>query len=346
LFINKNIFRLGIIIKRYILLLSLVLILVACKKDYYGDPPDDFAPPFARLRAYPEIGDSTTWFRFSGHLSRDASSCVIIDFRWDINADGIWDTPFTIKNDWVHVFPEPGFYNVILQVADRYHQTSIDTVIIETYGKNNDTGYLTDPRDGQVYKTVRIAGLEWMAENLNYGSYMPVNDTSRDNDIVEKYSYDDNPDLKEEYGGYYTYYDWMEMMNHDTTSIQGICPPGWELPTREDWRLIIEYPRRPLDYFAQGGLSSLHLSRMLLQPRLQEWDQFDISEGIVDWTYFTRDFYTGYMNGPDNIIPYVVSSKTGYHPLVDRGNIYAIQYASDSVRKHFAIAPVRCIKRN
>lgn len=332
--------------KQIAFFLFISIALISCKKDYYGDPPEDFGPPTVKLRAVPMVADSTTWFTFSGAGSRDADGFWgIIEFRWDIGGDGIWDTPFTGKSDWVHVFPETGQHLIILQVADRFGQNSVDSVIIETYGKNNDTGYLMDPRDGQGYKTVWIEGMEWMAENLNYGEFIPVTDTARNNGVVEKYSYNDNPDLKGEFGGYYTYYDWMEMMNHDTSSIQGICPPGWELPTRDDWRLIIEYPSRPLSFFAQGGFSNLHLSRMRLQARLQDWDLYNISAGLEDWTYFSRDFYKGYLNGPDRIIAYVVSSKTSYHPLVDRGNIYAIQYAGDSIRKYYGIAPVRCIKR-
>ena len=332
--------------KRNIFFICLYIALTACKKDYYGDPPDDFGPPTVKLRASPMVADSTRWFIFSGAGSRDADGLWgIIKYRWDINGDGIWDTPFTGKSDWVHVYPETGQHLIILQVADRFGQTSVDSVIIETYGKINDTGSFTDPRDGQVYKTVRIAGLEWMAENLNYGDLITVTDTAIDNDIVEKYSYNDDPDLKGEFGGYYTYYDWMEMMNHDTTSIQGVCPPGWEIPTREDWGHIINHVR-PLSFFAQGGFSNLHLSRMLLQPRLQEWYMYDISKGIVDWTYFSRDFYKGYLNGPDRIIPYIASSLPSTHALADRGYIYAVPYANDTIRKYFAIAPVRCIKRD
>jgi len=332
--------------KRFIFLAGLVIALVACKKDYYGDPPEDFGPPTVKLTALPMVGDSTRWFTFSGAGSRDADGLWgIIKYRWDINGDGIWDTPFTGKSDWVHVYPETGQHLIVLQVADRFGQTTVDSVIIETYGKINDTGSFTDPRDQQVYKTINIGGLEWMAENLNYGEFITVTDTARDNGLVEKYSFNDDPDLKGEFGGYYTYYDWMEMMNHDTTSIQGICPPGWEIPRRDDWRLIIEYPR-PFNFFAQGGFSNLHLSRMEFQPRLQQWYLYDISEGITDWTYMTRDFYTGYLNGPDRIIPYVASSKESTHALRDHRYLYAMPYANATIRKYFGIAPVRCIKRD
>ena len=314
--------------------------------DYYGDPPEDFGPPVVKLSSSAMRVDSTVWYTFSGAGSHDSDGLWgIIKFRWDINGDGVWETPFTSKTDYVHVYRESGFHTVILEIADRFDQRNRDSLTFETYGPNSDTSLFTDPRDGQVYKTVMISGLEWMAENLNYGDFITVTDTAQDNGVVEKYSFSDNPDLKGEFGGYYTFYDWMELMNHDTSSIQGICPPGWELPTRNDWEKIVSH-QRGLDYFAQGGLSNLHLSRMLLQPRLQEWYWYDISKGIVDWTYFTRDFYTGYLNGPDRIIPYVASSQRSTHALADRWHIYAVPYANDTIRKYFAIAPVRCIRRD
>ena len=329
--------------KLKLLFIVICVSLVACKKDYFHPKSDDFEPPSIKLKASPQIADSTTWIKLSGEGSHDADGMWgIIDFRWDLNGDGIWDTPYTTHPQWVYVFKEPGIHIVILEVADRFKQTSRDSVEIEIYGAITDTSHFIDPRDGQAYKTVRISGLQWMAENLNYGKLIPVNDSVRDDGVAEKYCYLDDPTLKGQWGGYYTFYDWMEMKDHDTSSVIGICPPGWELPTIDDWRSLTDWEERPFHFFAQGGFSNLHLSRMHIHPRWQDWEQIDFSQSMENWTYFTREHYYGYLNGPGRIMPYLATSQTDRV----RGNIYLIQYANDSIRKYMGIAPVRCVKRD
>jgi uncharacterized protein (TIGR02145 family) len=72
-------------------------------------------------------------------------------------------------------------------------------------------GTLTDGRDGKRYKTCVIDGKTWMAENLNYqtdGSLCYDNDNSNCN----------------KYG---RLYNWTEALT--------VCPPGWRLPSHEDW---------------------------------------------------------------------------------------------------------------
>lgn len=91
----------------------------------------------------------------------------------------------------------------------------------------------TDPRDGQVYQTIQIGSWCWMAENMNIGTMIPNTIPQGNNSIFEKYCYNDNPAFCADYGGLYQ---WDETMQYDTTpGIQGICPPGWHMPTYEEW---------------------------------------------------------------------------------------------------------------
>ena len=73
----------------------------------------------------------------------------------------------------------------------------------------------TDPRDGQSYRTVELNGLRWMAQNLNY-------------DVGEGcWFYDSDPKNGEKYGRLYTW-----------EAAKKACPPGWRLPTDEEWKAL------------------------------------------------------------------------------------------------------------
>ena len=96
-------------------------------------------------------------------------------------------------------------------------------------------GMPTVEYEGQVYNTIQIFSQCWLKENLNIGAMIPGSQSQSNNGIIEKYCYDDDPNNCITYGGLYQ---WDEMMQYTTQDSQGICPPGWHLPTDEEWKLL------------------------------------------------------------------------------------------------------------
>ena len=110
-------------------------------------------------------------------------------------------------------------------------------------------GSMKDPRDGQIYKTVKIGNQVWMAENLNY----ETKDRAFDMDLdllgprahkfhrslrkqkskkaslksEVSYCYDDHPINCLRYGRLYPW-----------SSAVDVCPVGWHLPDTTEWNTL------------------------------------------------------------------------------------------------------------
>ena len=135
-------------------------------------------------------------------------------------------------------------------------------------------GEFTDPRDGQVYKTISyehgfrgIDSITFFAQNLNYGRMIPGGTQMTDS---TKFCYDDDPWYCENgFGGLYT---WATVMNFpaacDSFAMgsakcpveynlmsnpipefqnklyfvlhQGICPEGWHVMNEEEWAMVMK----------------------------------------------------------------------------------------------------------
>lgn len=205
--------------------LFFLLIAVSCE-------PDNLAPNSIFL-CTPAQGNIKTLFDLDASASIDPDGLKsLLVFRWDYDDDGEWDTPFgPYKISSCH-FSLPGSYNIRLEVKDTYDaiSSSIFTVNVDSLH------HITDPRDGQVYPVVKLGTHWWMARNLNIGKTLNPGDLQTNNSVIEKFIYpaEDPENLN---GGLYT---WDEMMGYvNPEGIQGICPPGWNLPTDADWRNML-----------------------------------------------------------------------------------------------------------
>ena len=159
-----------------------------------------------------------------------------------------------------------------------------------------------DPRDKQTYRTVKIAGLEWLGDNLNYKT-------------AGSFCFKDEDDQCMVYGRLYTW-----------NAAQKACPAGFRLPTHADFESLwtaagADFNAGYLlkaDYGWSGetnGNDTLKFSAMPVGNRFDDetygniakfaffWSADDSSEGVPAgsarvWYLTSKSMAFGYMSKP------------------------------------------------
>ena len=92
---------------------------------------------------------------------------------------------------------------------------------------------------GKTYNTVLIGTQCWLGANLDIGTRINGNSDQADNQVVEKYCYNDLAANCTVYGGLYQ---WNEMMQYSASpGARGICPEGWHIPTDLAWTTLADF---------------------------------------------------------------------------------------------------------
>ena len=119
----------------------------------------------------------------------------------------------------------------------------------------------TDPRDLQVYRTIKMGETTWPYENLRF-------DTHKIGQLCRAYGH--NPQNVHTHGLLYTW-----------DVARKACPPGWRLPTKEEWEVWTAhfFP----EYF--GGVYSPEGECMGIDVRAMYW-----SSEAMEHTAWARVF--------------------------------------------------------
>ncbi len=97
-------------------------------------------------------------------------------------------------------------------------------------------GLATIDYEGKTYHTVLVGDQCWLREALDAGEMINSSQAQTDNDKIEKYCYDNKIENCNKYGGLYQ---WDEAMKYTIgEEAQGICPPGFHIPTDEEFKIL------------------------------------------------------------------------------------------------------------
>ncbi len=177
---------------------------------------------------------------------RDTSTMSVESWIWDFG-DGATST----DQHPSHTYSSPGLYTVSLYASNgtiSYEQSKENYIMVHDIIAGEG---LTD-YDGNTYTSIIIGTQEWMGSNLaviHYpnGSSIPHDpswENSGNNDEDDAYCWMNNDiSTKEDYGALYNYAAACNGTPHSggPEIIQGVCPAGWHLPSRDEWNTLKSY---------------------------------------------------------------------------------------------------------
>ncbi len=101
-------------------------------------------PPFAYVTYKPETGTTNQIFTFDVSESEDSQyKRQFLEYRFDWDSDGHFDTPYKKKSIWRHQFGEAGTYRVTLEVRDPEESSSFASTSVTVFNNTPPTASFT-----------------------------------------------------------------------------------------------------------------------------------------------------------------------------------------------------------
>ena len=230
--------------RNYLCALMLALFLVACDDDNSSNPIVAGESSSSLESGSHENSSSSSLIKVTSSSSVLSSSSLIVSSSSELDISSSSDNDPSSSSD-----------NVL--------SSSSVTLVPPCRTDSTDAceyGTLTDDRDGQIYKTVKIGDQWWMAENLNY-AYTDVpldyrqNITSFTSDSTS-WCYNDSAEYCAKYGRFYTWSAAMDSAAKFSDNgkgcgyglltcerkfpVRGVCPSGWHIPSVQEFETLYE----------------------------------------------------------------------------------------------------------
>lgn len=298
----------GIRMKKWLtIVFALAFLLFACSDDSSFNPRDDESstdviessgdrPSSSSAKSSSSVtSSSSVKSSSSGGLSSSSFPEMPCNVEGGISYSGKWGD-LICKDGFLEPYTRPSSSS---QAIPTFKESFEVDSVFASVDKEKEYGLFTDPRDGQVYKTVvvktsyvSVPEFEVFVQNLNYGTQIKLETTEFDDNKVEKYCYDDDPWYCDTYfGGLYS---WSEAMGFpkacdsvltgstpdcpeplatglesqlDSMIVihQGICPDGWHVMNEREWRAMIAGEETCTNVVSKafGGINATGFSALL-----------------------------------------------------------------------------------
>ena len=204
---------------------------------------------------------------------------------------------------------------------------------------------LVDSRDKHSYATVIIGDQLWMAENLDFRDTICVPELK-----TQSGCYGNDIENCKKYGSLYTASVAFETCtDSSTSSIQGLCPDYWHVPTSGEWKKMVEYVASIVgkdkvgnslkslngwNLNGEGSLGTDDFGFRVLPAGIK--NEFGKSEELGQrGAFWTSYFMTGSADTYELAVAVRSSSKEEVAEFKDRGRYYSyslsIRCISDSL---------------